>query len=187
MRCEPAGTSMLDHCVHRLFFSSRWPGRVGVTFLVGLLGARGNVRTSCPLPPCCPEVCRAETGEERVSAVPRPKVTRAGASSKGQREGLPASPQPRAVGKGGKMWLGRCPRAWLPFCTSCAVSHHGYREVTAVYSPHTSALGHAFIHSINRHSSNISESPLCAKSRDGFWEKFIVSKANQGWILGNHR
>lgn len=88
MRCEPAGTSMLDHCVHRLF-SSRWPGRAGLTFLVGLLGARGNMRTSCPFSPCPPEVCRAEMGEERVSAVTCPKVTRTGASSKGQREGLP--------------------------------------------------------------------------------------------------
>lgn len=66
------------------------------------------MRTSCPLVPEAPEVCSAETGKEKVSAVTRLEVTRTGASHRGgERDCWP--PGPRAAGTGGKVWLGAVP------------------------------------------------------------------------------
>ena len=42
------------------------------------------MRISCPLVPEAPEVCSAEMGKEKVSAVTHPEVTRMGASRRGR-------------------------------------------------------------------------------------------------------
>ena len=66
------------------------------------------MRTSCLLVPEAPEVCRAETGKERVSAVTHPKVTRTGASCR-DGEGDCWPPRPRVAGTRRKVWLGAVP------------------------------------------------------------------------------
>lgn len=92
------------------------------------------MRTSCPLVPEAPEVCSAETGKEKVSAVTRLEVTRTGASRRGgERDCWP--PGPRAAGT-----EGRCgwepSRARLPFRPSCAVSHHGHQRSPLLTAAH---------------------------------------------------
>lgn len=84
------------------------------------------MRISCPLVPEAPEVCSAEMGKEKVSAVTHPEVTRMGASRRGRERDCWLS-GPRAAGTGGKVWLGAVPG---PGCHSCpaALSQHGHQR-----------------------------------------------------------
>lgn len=83
-----------------------------------------------------------------------------------QEGSLLASMQPRAAEKAS---LGQHPRACLPFQhASCTVSPRGSGRSLLFTIPHTSALSHAFIHLLNRHSPSILESPLGTKHPAGF-------------------
>lgn len=87
------------------------------------------MRTSCPLVPEAPEVCSAETGKEKVSAVTRLEVTRTGASRRGGRG--TAGPRAQGCSDRGKVWLGasRGPAA-LPAQLRCLSPRAP--EVTAI-------------------------------------------------------
>lgn len=92
------------------------------------------MRTSCPLVPEAPEVCSAETGKEKVSAVTRLEVTRTGASRRGgERDCCPLGPGLQGPREG---VAGSRPGPRLPFRPSCAVSHHGHQRSLLLTAAH---------------------------------------------------